>query len=278
MKNLLLFTVIILVSCNTNRYIYSASSPNNPYFTKKGESKLTGYYSTIGKSHSSVNSADLSSQNNRTGSSGGWDLQGGYAFSNHFSLIGDYYSKNEEDFYTNSENFSPFNSSTVKYNRHLFETGAGYFIALNPKKTITFNFYAGIGGGKFSFDDHGIDSGNHSYTRYHRANITKWFLQPSFNFMPGNYVRFSFVLKRSFVHYGNIHTSYSAVELSDFSLDHLSNETLSFFEPALNIQFGLPAYPWIKLDLMESVAAGDPFYTNSIRYANLSVGLTVEFN
>lgn len=282
MKNILLFMVITLsccfCSCNTNRYIYSASSPNNPYFTKKGESKLTACYSTIGKSYSSLSNCDPSSESNRTGSSVGWDLLGGYAVTNHFSFIAGYYNKSEKDIYRHSGNFSPFNSSTVKYKRHLFETGGGYFVALNPKKTITFNFYAGVGGGKFSFEDHGIDTSNHSYGRYHSANITKLFLQPSFNFMPGNYVRFSFVLKRSFVHYGNIHTSYTAEELRDFSLDHIANQTLVFYEPAWNIQFGLPEYPWIKLDLTESVVTGEPFYTNSIRHMNLSIGLTVDFS
>lgn len=46
----LAFTISLLAitftSCTTNRYIYSASPANNPYFTKKGDSKLTGYYSS----------------------------------------------------------------------------------------------------------------------------------------------------------------------------------------------------------------------------------------
>jgi len=280
MKNILLSTVIILgysfCSCNTSRYIYSASAPNNPYFSKKGESKLTAYYSSTGKNSGSY--GDFSPMH-KTDYSNGWDLQGGYAIGNHIAIIAGYYNKKEKDVYDNSGDFSPFNSSTVKYQRHLFETGVGYFVALNRKKTITVNFYTGAGGGKFSFDDNGIDTANLNYSRYHSAGITKWFLQPSLNFMPGDYIRLSFVLKYSFVHYGKINTSYTAEELKDFSLDGIANKTLPFYEPAWNIQFGLPKYPWIKLDITFSSATGvDPSFADRVRHVNSSIGLSLDFS
>ena len=281
MKNILSFTVILLIisliSCNTNRYVYSASAPNNPYFTKKGDSKLTAYYSSTGRN--SGTASDLSSTMSTKGYSNGWDLQGGYATGNHLSIIAGYYNKREKDIYDQSANFSPFNSSIVKYKRNLFETGAGYFVALNHKKTITFNVYGGAGMGKFSFEDNGIDKNNLSYSRYHRASISKWYLQPSFNFMPGNYIRLSLVLKYSFVHYGNIQTSYTSEELKDFSLDGIANKTLGFYEPSENIQFGLPKYPWIKFDFtLSSVIGLDPMYTVAIRHVNSSIGLNIDFS
>ncbi len=265
-----------MCSCNTNRYIYSASAPNNPYFTKKGESKLTAYYSSNGKSYSSIGSGDLTT--NRTGSSHGWDLQGGYAISNHFAFIAEYYGKKEKDIYDYSVSSSPFKNSTVNYKRYLIETGLGYFVTLNAKKTITFNFYTGVAGGKFSFYDNGIDTANKSYNRYHSANISKWFFQPSFNFMPADYIRFGLILKNSLVHYRNIRTSYTAAELKHFSLDGIEGKALYFYEPAWNLQLGIPKYPWIKLDIAQSVAVVEPFYSNDIRHLNSSIGLCVDFS
>jgi len=277
------FTIIVLIlslySCNTNRYIYSASAPNNPYFTKKGESKLTADYSSLGKSESTTSSSgDITSSANQKGFSNGLDLQGGYAISNHLAFIAGYQNKREKDIYDHSAVIIPFKSSTVKYRRNLFETGIGYYVALNSEKTITFNFYTGIAGGKFSFNDNGIDTSNLSYTRYHSANIRKWFLQPSFNFMPGNYIRFSVILRTSFVHYGHINTSYTASEIMAFSLGNIVNKTLDFYEPATNLQFGIPKYSWIKLDLTLAAVAGDPFYAKSIRHLNSSIGLSVDFS
>ncbi len=70
-KLTLLIAIPIFSSCSTYRYIYSASPANTPYFTKKGESKLTGYYSG-------------SSENRLTDKyAHGYDLQGAYALSDH---------------------------------------------------------------------------------------------------------------------------------------------------------------------------------------------------
>lgn len=273
MRNKILFvaTAFCLISCNTNyRYIYTASPANTPYFTKKGESKLTADYS------SSSNTRPVNKY------AAGIDLQTAYALSDHWALAAAYYNRREKDVFSLIEN-GPFESSTVTYKRNLFDIGGGYFVSLNKRKTITFNFYGGMSLGKFSFIDNGIDSSGAGYSRYHNNGITRWFFQPSFNFMPGEYVRFSYSTRFSFVHYGNPETSYSTEELKYLYLDRVDNQTPLFFEPSLNVQFGLPEIPWINLDAGMSWTS-NPFNVFifsgavKVRGFNSSIGLNFDFS
>ncbi len=265
-KLTLLIVMPIFSSCSTYRYIYSASPPNTPYFTKNGESKLTGYYSG-------------SSENRLTGEyAHGCDLQGAYALSNHLAIGATYFYRKERDTYSRSGNL--YDSSVIHYKRNLFDVDAGYFIPLNANKKSTFNIYAGIGGGKFVFNDNGIDKNLFPYTRFHKSAITKWFIQPSINFMPGRYMRFCFATKLSFVHYGKIETSYSQDEIQYFTLNKIADKTLGFFEPSFNFQFGIPKAPWVKIDFVLSTTSGYDSYGShlNVRGSNASIGLNFDFS
>jgi hypothetical protein len=270
-KILFVASIFCLFSCNTNyRYIYTASPANNPYFTKKGESKLTADYS------SSNNIRPVNKY------AAGIDLQAAYALGDHWALATAYYNRREKDVFSSTKK-GPFESSAVRYKRNLFDIGGGYFISLNKKKTITFNFYGGMSFGKFSFIDDGKDSSGAGYSRFHNNGITRWFFQPSFNFMPSEYIRFSYATKFSFVHYGNLHTSYTAEELKYLFLDKVDNQTLPFIEPSLNVQFALPEIPWINLDAGISSTTNplNVFIFNGgvkVRSINSSIGLNFDFS
>lgn len=266
MRNQLLLSSVIVISvlssCTTYRYIYSASPPNNPYFITKGESKATAYYSSGGNN------------NRATGdNASGCDLQGAYAIGNHWALTTGYFNRRERDVY----NFGSSNeSSTINYKRNLFDLGSGYFVALDKNKEFTFNLYGGIALGKFSF----IDNKTY-YSRFHSSSITKWYFQPSVNFMPTQNFRLSFGTKFSFVHYGDIQTSYTPDEIQSLSLNLIANRTIPFIEPAFNIQFGIRKYPWIKLDYTIS-GTSHPFRSENVqldsRTSNVSIGLSVDFS
>ena len=270
MKNifisLTLFLLIMFSSCTNYRYINSASPPNNPYFTKKGDSKITAYFSTA---------ADLRPAKKYAY---GFDLQGGYAIGNHLALTAGYFNRIEKDAYSGSYNI--YDSSIVRYRRNLFDIGAGYFISLNSNKTITANFYGGVGKGKFIFNDSGLDKNQLAYHRYHESDITKWYIQPSVNFIPLDYFRLSFATKVSFVHYGKIQTSYTADELEFFSLNKIANKTLTFFEPSLDFQIGVPRLSWVNLDVVFSATSNyhsDGSHLN-VRGSNFSVGLNFDLS
>ena len=270
---LLLIIIIItgLFSCApTYRYIYTASPANSPYFTEKGESELTGNYSSC------------TNIRNTTIFSGGVDIKAAYALSDHWAITTGYYKRKEKDIFSYIAS-GLFKSSKINYTRNLLGIGGGYFISLDHRKTITFNLYSGLALGKFSFTDYGIDSSNKNYSCYYSNRITKWFIQPSFNFMPGEYIRLSYVMKFSFVHYGNTKTSYTSVESKYLSLDMIDSKTLAFIEPSLNLQFGLPEYPWIKLDAGMSWTS-NPFNIVlsgnrlKVRSPGTSIGLNFDFS
>jgi hypothetical protein len=270
MKNIItLFSIVLICSfysCTTNRYIYTASPPNDPYFTKKGESKVAGYYSSSGDGVRPTVKSD------------GIDIQTAYSITDHWAITASYFYRRENDVYNYNSYSQPFDSSVIKYKRNLFEAGGGYFIPLNTKKTITANLYVGVAAGKFTFNDDGIDGNGLSYTRFHNSNIKKLFFQPAINFSPGKYMRFSFILKSSYVRYNHVHTSYSQEEQEYFSINNIDKKTFNFIEPAWSFQFGLPKYPWVKLDLIVSGVYTSPLHQPNIRTNNSSIGLSFDLS
>lgn len=120
-RSIIIAILLFASSCSpARRYIYTASPANNPYFTEKGNSKLAGYYSD--------NSDGGQSQAN------GFDLQAGYAISNHIGIIASYYNRRE---YEEERNYNR-GSSTVNYKRDFADVGIGYFRPINKRKTIFF--------------------------------------------------------------------------------------------------------------------------------------------
>jgi len=269
MKNIFLLLIVTIAllssSCNTPRYVYGASPVNNPYFTEKGDAKLTGYYSGGESAGGGLNH--------------GVDVSAAYAFADGWAITGAYYNRREEDVF-NADDF--FDSSTVSYKRNLWEAGIGFFQPLNTKKTITFNMYAGYANGKFSIDDKGTDlvsgSGTVPYTRFHDAKINKWYIQPSINFMPSKYFHLSLAGRLSFVHYGKVSTSYTKPELANYYLNKIDGKTSIYFEPCLNMQAGLPKVNWAFVDFCLSGATRKVGEYPSVRGLNLSIGLTFKLS
>lgn len=268
-NNPILFIIIcgIFLSCKTPRYIYSPSPPNNPYFRQKGESKLASYYSTSGSQNDLENEYD-----------NGFDLQAGYALSNHWAVTADYYKRNEKQIAKNV-NESFFQNATIRYDRKISSFGAGYFLPLNQNRTIVFNAYTGIGFGKFSFVDYGLNNGVNYYRNYSN-DIIKWYLQPSINFFPVQYFRTGLITKFSWVHYKNAVTNYTQTELDYLDLDVLPGKTLNFFEFTWNMQATLSKIPWMYLDgsvtLCPEAANGNA--NLEARNFNASIGLSFDLS
>src|SRR6185503_10372783 len=228
---LLLFTCLTIVSCRTPRFIYSPAPPNNPYFREKGESKLAAYYST------GADANELTSEYNN-----GIDFQAAYALSDHFALTADHFKRKEKDaIYEYDRTY--FDTSVIRYDRHLTNLGLGYFIPLTNDKKITVNVFGGLGFGKYSFTDNGFNNGA-GYHRDYSSNMNKWYIQPSMNFFVGNYFRTGLISKISFVHFNDIKTSYTPDELSYLDLDKVPGRTFSFFEGTWNIQVSFKNMQW----------------------------------
>ena len=265
MKNCLLFIFVsgaVLSSCTSYRYIYTASPANNPYFSHKGQSKIAAYYSSNG-------------EDNKKDKGNGYDLQGAYAISNRWAVIAGYYHRNEKQISTRG--IQPVVSSLVTYKRDMFDVGTGYIIPFNERKTTTFNIYGGFGWGEFSFKD---ENAGDRYQRFHKSDIAKYYFQTSVNYMPDESINLSFLVKPSFVHYGNIRTDYSEEELARYGLSVLNKNTISFMEIGVNIQFGLKQYPWIKLEAMLATCSKPYYFTEglAVHSGSLSIGLCFDFS
>ena len=264
---LLLLTSATIISCRTPRFIYSPAPPNNPYFQEKGESKLAAYYSSSGSGN------DIQNEYND-----GLDLQAAYAIGDHWALTADYFKRNEKDVYSYYDN-SFSDSSIVRYDRNISSFGAGYFTPLTKDNDIVFNVYGGLGFGKFSFTDVGQNNGV-NYGRYYSSHLTKWYIQPSVNFFAGNFFRTGFITKVSWVHFGDVSTSYTPAELEYYDLQLLPGKTLSFFEATMNMQVTLKKINWLYLD-GGITASTDPFSNDTnleARNFNVSIGLSIDFS
>jgi hypothetical protein len=248
---LMICCLALLTACHTPRYVYAPSPPNNPYFKKKGDSKIAGYLSIGGRDGTNT---DGYNGNYSGGYNRGNDLQAAYALTDHWALSFDHFYRKEKDQYNFYSN-RIFDTSTVNYRRNITSIGAGYFTGLNKKRKLTFNVYGGMGFGKFSINDKGFDNVSAAYTRFHTAHITKWFIQPGFNFMPGYYFWCSFTTRYVFAHYTDVRTSYSEDELYSLNLSNLNNKTLVLFEPSFNMQFGIPHCPWLAINTGFSFSA-----------------------
>lgn len=254
--------LFVLGSCTTtNRYIYTASPPNNPYFEKKGDSKIAAYYSDNG------NSSILGMKAN------GFDLQTGYAITDHISIIAGYYNRKEKE----SEKEYNRPSYFVTYKRELLDGGIGFFTPVNNKKTIFVNFYAGFGSGQFSFNDQ---------SNFYENKLNKWFFQPAITFRTGAYVRFFVSPKVTYVQFKQGRTNFTADDIERNGFGTIRNRSELFFEPSLNIQLSLPQIPWLRVDGIISFVTNDysgnsydPYNSRaSIRDGNLSIGLYFDFS
>ena len=247
-----------MVSCNTPRYIYSPSAHNVPVLTKKGDSKIGAVYST-----------NLTGEEKRDGNlidnrSRGFDLHGAVAITDHFAVQASH-------FYRWEKSSGGADSLTVRYKRNLTEIGLGYYLPVNDKKNFIFQFFGGVGLGKFSFTD--VDKFG---SNYHQANITKIYLQPAFLFRSKGSFTTSIALRFSDINYSSIKTSYSSGQLSDHHLDDLTNRGKVFFEPATVSSFGFKNLPGLRFEVQGGLSFLMSRNYIDYRIFNFSIGTWVD--
>jgi hypothetical protein len=256
-----LLIVIFFSSCRSYRHVYSPAPANNPFFANKGDSKLTILYS----------GGDGNTGNGMRDKNEGIDIQAAYALGKEFAITSSYFFRKERDLYP--EDY--YDTSTVSYKRRLTDAGIGWFKALDRRKKITFNLYAGLGFGKFSINDKGLDNNFAPYSRYHTADISKWYLQQSFNFIPSSTFSIGFVGRFSFIRFSDINTNYDSDELQYFYLDRVNKRTFSVFEPSMNLQFGFKEVKWLRAEAALGFAANWSTNFPSTRTVNASVGISL---
>lgn len=263
--------MLLFSSCynSVGRYAYSPSPANIIYFKEKGDSKVSA---TISSGPNDGFSVPKDRFNH------GYEIQTAYALSNHWFVGASYFNRREKESAGPSNGggyYNIFDTSTINYKRNLVDAGGGFFVPFSDRKMSNFSMYGTLGFGKFSIMDVGFDNGL-SYTRMYQNNFTTYGLQASFNLMPTDYVQASFAFKYSWVRYRNTITTYNSIELEEFGLDRVGDNTFRFFEPTINVQLGLPEVPWMKLDLSVTLCGDEEYITK--RKSNASIGLSFDIS
>lgn len=257
---ILIFVSILLIaaSCTTPRYVYSPSAHNVPVLTKKGDSKIGAVYST---NFTGEEERDGQKIDNR---SRGYDLHGAVAVTDHFAIQANH-------FYRWEKSTGGSDSTTLRYKRNLTELGLGYYVRLSGKSNIIFQFFGGVGLGRFSFTD--IDK---VAANYHQANITKVYLQPAFLYRTKGSFTAAVSLRTSIMSYSKMKTSYSASQLSDYKLDSLNNRAKIFLEPAFTGNFGFKNLPGLRLEFQGGLSFLLARSVIDYRIINFSAGAWID--
>ena len=256
--------VSLVTACNTPRYVYSPPAQNVPLLTEKNDSKL-------GILYSSNAGGDEEIFNYSKAKSNGLDVHAAYAVSNHLALQFNYFHRKE----LNGDALGN-TPSLIKYNRNLTEGGIGYYTAVNNKKNLFFQAFAGAGAGKFSFKDFKLNGANYEYRNFHQADVTKIFLQPAIMYRNEKMMGLALSSRFSFVNYHNIKTDYDSSELALYELTSLKDGTVVFWEPSMVYAQGLNKFPYLRLELQMGISALLSRRFVDTRTFNVSVGLQAD--
>jgi hypothetical protein len=263
--------VIAFTSCDTPRYAYSPTAHNVPVFTKQGDSKLAAYYSNNGSSSATDNDGNEYDKNSAQGA----DLQGAVAVTNNIAVQANYYFRSEKA--NSNSTGNNYEKSSVKYNRNLFEFGAGYFTPCDKKEHLLFQVYAGAGFGKTKIKDISTDFSQNTYNLFYNTNITKFFLEPSITFRtPREIFAATIATRASVVKFGKIQTNYSYDERQEYNLDSLNRYAVFFLEPSFVGSFGFNKLPGFRIELQAGLSI---LYEESFidyRPFNFSLGLVFD--
>jgi len=259
-------TLIFLASCNTPRFAYSPTAHNVPVMTARNDSKLAFNYSTNADTRQSD---DKYSRNK----SNGYDIQGAYAITDHIAVQGSYFSRNER---TSSNEEDYFDSSVIKYNRSLFEFGAGYFTPIDRKGKVHFQLFGGAGFGKFTINENGRDNNLLLYHRFHNTNVTKFYLEPAITFKSTEVFAASLSTRFSIIKFNNITTNYTQAEKETFNLDSIGRNAIVFFEPAFVNSFGFNKLPGLRIEYQLGLSLLMSRTVVDNRTFNFSVGLVFD--
>ena len=229
--------VLALSACNAPKYVYSPNIVNTPLFTEKNQSKVGLSYVSHGR--------ESFSQNNfiRRGRAAGYDVQAAYAITNKWLLHGSYANRKEN---LSSDKNLTARYASIDYDRNYFDAGIGYFTDVTNDSTIYFQALAGYGFGKSEFTDFDNDP-SAPINRFHSNNVSKYFLQGSFQFKIKN-IQLQIPNRFTVVHFNNIKTNYTEQEQSQNILLGLDGHSVLLYEPAFNFGFNLNKLPALKFE------------------------------
>lgn len=213
MKNIfILFFLTSLCSCSViQRRIYSPTQVNAPSLQEKKDYNISSSIST-----------PL-----------GFDINGGYALSNRFAIIGGLYTYKNRDAEQDYSVFSSTRDSSMLLYKHKgFHAGAGIFIPLIKEKNSFFlSFYGIYTNGSFEMNEklYEISSTTTSSKfNFYKSEINRWSLQGSVHFFD-KLIHQSLTTRLNFVGYNHVTTDYTPIEQATYNLPPVAYPKWSTF-------------------------------------------------
>ncbi|MEO7982606.1 MAG: hypothetical protein ABI688_00865 [Bacteroidota bacterium] len=198
---ILLLPVLLLTACSIQRRLYSPTQVNNPSLEAKGDYSFSLSYSAPP----------------------GFDLNGGYAITNHWALIGGAFSYKNKDQEEDYDLFSTHrDSSSLLYRHKGFHIGTGfYFPLIKNKPSLFLSFFGGFTKGNFEMKEALYQAAPNPAVsprlNYYKSDIDRWFLQGSLNLYHQN-IHQSFITRFNYVGYSNTQTDYDLSQQTEFNL------------------------------------------------------------
>ncbi len=212
-----LLSALSFTSCIVSRTVHSQQSINQPMLAEKGDFEAGVHYSK------SSNFIDLFRSDRRLE---GLELQGAYAITDHFAVMGSQSFRWENESFTSLQNKNnPFDTSFVQYKRNITNMGVGYFTKMNDGIIgLHFSMYAGLLFGQNNLAENGFLQ-SQAYTRFHQSNMLGFFAQPGI-YALSDQLRFGFSANLSYINFRNVHTNFTDIEQKSIDLIGLDGKNL----------------------------------------------------
>lgn len=235
----LLLALLLFSSCRAPRHIYAPSIPENPFFEKKGDSKLAVSYAGRG--------IDLSESRRKFT---GVEFQGAYALTNHVGLLVGHGTRSERDNYTENRGYDNyyFNEADVYYRRRMTDVGLTFFTPADKQKIVFLGANIGMGFGRLKMRELGIKPDSSELDRNYESRLRKFFITPFISLHSGDYLKVSLAGRVAFVNFREQQNNYTIDEADYLQLSRIYNNTQAYFEPALQVQLMLPEAPFVHLE------------------------------
>ena len=188
---LILLIPFCLCSCIVKRKLYSPTQINNPSLQKKNDHSFSLTYS----------------------SPSGFDVTGGYAFTNRLAIIAGAYAYRNSD--NQIENLILSNNTInadILYKHKGFHGGLGFYFPLSKKSNSTYaSFFGGYTAGNFRMTEHQVETDRYSATTtrdpFYTSDIGQYFLQGGINVYAEEF-EILFLTRYNYVAYNNVNTDY----------------------------------------------------------------------
>lgn len=191
-----------LSGCTIERKLYAPTQINNPSLQAKNDYFFSG----------------------SIGTPAGADINGGFALTGNWAIIGGLYTYKNRD---KEENYYLFSSSrdsaNLTYRHKGFHIGTGFFFPLSRNKDfpLVMSFFGGNTKGSFQMNEEFYEiAPNPSISpayNYYKSDISRWFLQGSINLYT-RYIHQSLLSRFNYVGYNNVRTDYTFDQQVAFNL------------------------------------------------------------